>query len=306
MTRFAPYGDVAGYGGASAGSKWSSSVNPTALGWLDIEGKLQTYTSGQYSRVWFKRGTRLDVFAESVLVDLDEWGSFLVAAAQIESNRSEMTSGYDFYLASDQVQLGWAKKFTKDWGLGIALNYSKSVCRNDYGTIPVDQANSDTYTIRLGGTYQITEKLLGGLVLDYGWSEDRTCWYAIPAWGMPEAHERDTTRQFLVRPGVSFEYVKDSFLYLDYQFGTFWNDTGTLNVHRVYTGVEHGLNEWIFARVGTAIDPCASTYAVTCGLGFYPATWFSVDVGYQYDMLPEVVEEFGRSHIFNVSVSFTF
>ena len=177
---------------------------------------------------------------------------------------------------------------------------------------PVVQNGKHKGVIGVGGLLlaripnEIADKLLGGLVLEYGWSRDRTCYKAIPAYGMPESHVDDATRQFLVRPGITWEYMKDGMVYLDYEFGTFWNDTGTLNVHRVYAGVEQGVFEFIFPRVGVTVDPGIGRCSWTTGVGFYPAKWMSVDVAYQYNMFPEITEDFGRSHTFNISVSITF
>jgi len=306
LSRFATYGDVAGVGGASAGSKWSSSLNPASIAWLDIKGKLQTYVTPQYSRLCFDTGIALNVYAESVDMDMDELGTFLVAAAQINSNRNVMRSGYDYYFRLDLLQFQWAKKFTEDWAWGFAFSYAKSITRNRLGNIPIDKGNSDSYTIRMGTLHRLTDKLLGGVVLDYGWSRDRTFYYAIPAFGMPASHVHDKTRQFIVRPGISFEYKKNSFIYFDYQFGTFWNDTGHLNVYRFFAGVEHGLTEWLYARAGTTFDIRTGSCSWTTGIGLYPTSWFSLDVAYQYDMFPELSEDFGRSHLLNVSLSFTF
>jgi len=38
LSRFSSYADVAATGGASAGSKWQSSVNPAATAWQSIPG----------------------------------------------------------------------------------------------------------------------------------------------------------------------------------------------------------------------------------------------------------------------------
>ena len=306
MTRFSTYGDVAGVGGASAGSRWSSSINPAATAWLDVEGPMQMCASGQYAEVSFGCGLEVGVFAESLTVDADKYGTFLVAAGQIKSDQATMKSGFEYYWAGDMLQLQWAKKFSDDWALGFAFSYTKSVVRNKLGTVPIAKSNSDSYVVRAGALRKITDKWLAGIVVDYGWSRDRTCWYAIPAWGIAESHTYDRTRQILVRPGVSWEYMKDGTVYLDYQFGTFWNDTGRLNVHRIYGGIEQGFFEWVYPRVGFTWDPARGSWAYTCGMGFYPTKWLSVDVAYQYDMFPELSEDFGRAHVFNVSVSLTF
>jgi hypothetical protein len=119
-------------------------------------------------------------------------------------------------------------------------------------------------------------------------------------------HATDRTRQVLVRPGISYEYKKGSSIYVDYQFGSFWNDTGTLNVHRALAGIEHGINDWIFLRAGTTYDVRNGRAAWTGGVGFYPTSWFSLDMAYQYDMFPEIAQDFGRAQTLNISMSFTF
>jgi len=301
MTRFATYGDVAGIGGASGGSKWSSSINPASTAWLKDPPR-NLCLSQQYTRLWFGNGTSFDVPAESVTVDAGPLGFFTGAAAQISTNRETMkNNGLDFYFAGDLAQLLWAKRFSKDLGAGFAFTYSKAVSRLSMGGFEVAKANCDSYAIRGGALYQFADRFLTGLVLDYGWSSDRT----VVA-GAPPLKICDSTRQFLVRPGVSYEYMEDGTVYLDYQFGTFSNDMGRMDVHRVLLGVEHGITKWLFLRAGTALDPVIGSSSVTCGIGFYPASWFSLDVGYQYDMFPELREEFGRSHALNVSVGFTF
>ncbi len=299
MSRFATYGDVAAVGGASAGSKWSSSVNPASLTWLDANNTV--CASQQYSRLWFGNGTGMNAPAESVTVNTGKYGSFIVGAAQINTNRRDIGDGLDFEFTGDMDEVGWAKKISDDWAFGGAFSYTKSVTNDRYFGTDYVKGNSDSYVIRGGALHRIVDKWLGGLVLDYGWSSDRTAIYTDP-----EMHLRDSTRQFLVRPGVSFEYMKDCTYYLDYQFGTFWNDTGTMNVHRIYTGVDHALTDWLFLRAGTAIDPGVMNCAWTCGIGFYPTKWLSLDVGYQYDMFPEIHQEFGRSHTLNASLSFSF
>ena len=71
-------------------------------------------------------------------------------------------------------------------------------------------------------------------------------------------------------------------------------------------GVEHGITDWFFLRAGTTIDPAIGANAWTAGIGCYPTKWLSLDIGYQYDMFPELRDEFGRSSALNVSVSITF
>lgn len=301
MTRFATYGDVAGLGGASAGSKWSSSINPASTAWLSDPPRKVTIGQ-QYTHMWLANGTEFCVPAESVTLDLGPLGYVTGAAAQASTSDGHMDNlGLDFKFVGDISQLAWCKRFEGDWAVGWAFTYTKSVSRVRIPGFEISKSNCDSYGIRGGLLKQLTERWLGGIVLDYGWSSDRTTMA-----GAPPLRIYDSTRQFLARPGVSYEYMKDGTVYVDYQFGTFSNDTGRLNVHRVLAGIEHGITEWLFLRAGTTFDPAIGSSAWTCGIGFYPASWFSLDVGYQYDMFPEFRDEFGRSHALNVSVCLTF
>jgi len=298
LSRFATYGDVAAIGGASAGSKWSSSTNPASTCWQeDPPRKLSV--CGQYSLLDFQQGTNFCVTSESVTVDTGIPGFFTGSAAQVVTNRETMSDGTGFYFAGDLDQLLWSKKLSKDWAVGSAFTYTKSVARMYLGSMEVVKSNSDSYGIRGGVLNRVADNLLAGLVIDYGWSSDRTSM-------VPDVRLCDYTRQLLVRPGVSYDYMKNGTVYLDYQFGTFYNDMGRLNVHRICGGVDHGFTDWLFVRAGTTIDPSFGAASWTCGVGFYPASWFSLDVGYQYDMFPEIKSEFGRGQTFTVSIAFTY
>ncbi len=300
ISRFATYGDVAGLGGASAGSKWSSSVNPASTAWIEDPPR-NVVLGAQYTNVWFAHGMQFHVPAETATVNLGKFGYLTGSAAQIDTSRETMmNSGLDFHMAGDLGYLSWAKKFQNDWAAGFTFTYTKSVSRMFMGNFEVAKSNSDSYGIRGGILKQIVPSFLAGLVVDYGWSSDRT------SVAFPPARLEDSTRQLIVHPGISYEYMKNGTIYLDYEFGTFWNDTGRLNVHRILGGVEHGITDWLFLRAGTAIDPGVGAAAWTGGIGIYPTKWLSIDVAYQYDMFPELREEFGRSNTFNVSISITF
>src|ERR1700704_4359064 len=74
LSKFSPYSDVAGVGGASAGSQYQTSVNPAAT---DCH-PAAPYTVGlspQYQAVVFERGPTVHVAFESLTAKLPEWGS---------------------------------------------------------------------------------------------------------------------------------------------------------------------------------------------------------------------------------------
>ena len=76
---------------------------------------------------------------------------------------------------------------------------------------------------------------------------------------------------------------------------------GTMEVHRLFAGIDHRIIDALFVRGGLALDNNGNT-SWTGGLGIYPLKQLSVDVGYQYDMYPEIQSEFGRSQLLTISI----
>jgi len=307
LSRFATYGDVAGLGGASAGSKWASSINPASVAWEPIAGDLRLAFSPQYSNLAFENGSRLDVFAEAFTWDLGEFGVIQPSLAQVRSNAATTRQGLDFRMDMDFAQIQWAKRFGDDWALGANVNFTKSETRYDLGPLDIDVSESDgeTYGFRLGTLHRPAPRLLAGLVFDYAFSPGRTTLFDFMGTGVGDVRVKDTMHQYLLRPGVSYEYAKDSAVYADYQYGAFRDGSGHLEVHRFYTGVDHRVYDGLFLRGGVAMDVRGNT-AWAVGLGIYPTERLSIDVGYQQDMFPELEPEFGRSKTLTISVGITF
>ena len=200
------------------------------------------------------------------------------------------------------MQVQWGKRFNEDFALGGNFNYSSSEVTNKIDTAELADSSSDSYGIRIGTLYRLTEKLLGGLIVDYSQSPSKTTYYDTFGLGIGDIHVRDTTKQFTMRAGPSYEYRKSSTINMDYQYNSFENDTGKLELHRMFVGIDHRLLDTLFVRGGVALDNSGNT-AWTCGLGIYPLKELSIDVGYQYNMFPEIQSEFGRSNLLTISIS---
>jgi len=304
LSRFASYGDVAAVGGASAGSKWSSSINPAAVGWLRIPSRFGADLSPQYSMVCFDNGTKMHVGTASATFDLKEWGSFQPTFAGAHSNVRPARGGLDFEYEMEYYQFQWGRRLGK-LGFGLNFNYSLSELEFELGPWRVSKSRSETYGLRVGTLYEVIDKVLAGLVLDYSESKGRTVMYDFMGFGVGDIKSHDTTRQYGLRPGVSFEYKKDSAILFDYQYARFSNETGRLRAHRFYFGVDHELVKGLYLRGGMNFDARGNT-AFACGLGVYPSDWFTVDVGYQHSMFPELEPEFGRAHTLTISVGLRF
>ena len=212
LTRFATYGDVAGLGGASAGSKWASSINPASVAWEPLAGDLRLAFSPQYSSLAFENGSRLDVCAEAFTWDLGEFGVIQPSLAQVRSNTATTRQGLDFRMDMDYAQVQWAKRFGDDWAFGANLNFAKSETRYDLGALDLDvsESSGETYGFRLGTLHRPAPRLLAGVVFDYAFSPGRTTLFDFMGTGVGDVRVKDTTHQYVLRPGVSYEYAKDS------------------------------------------------------------------------------------------------
>jgi len=273
-----------------------------------MAGTYRVSLNPQYSAIMFREGTVLHVISESVTKEFDNFGILQFSLAQIRSNEHDtlqetFSSKTKFSDKMDYAQLQWGKKFSDDFAIGANFNYSYSEITSKIDELKLYDSSSNSYGIRLGTLYRLAPNLLGGLVADYSWSPSNTTIYYdtfIPGAGYTLT--KDTTEQFTLRGGPSYEYRKDSTINLDYQYGTFRNDTGTLEVHRVFAGVDHRIVDALFVRAGIALDNHGNTSG-TCGLGIYPLKTVSIDIGYQYNMFPEVQPDFGRAHTLTISLS---
>ena len=305
LGRFSPYADVAGVGNASAASRWASSAIPAAGGWLDWPAGRSVAMTPQYSTIGFRQGPRLHVASEAATVDLGKWGRLQPAFAQVWADEGKTRQDLDFDFNLSRYQMNWGKKINDDWALGAGFQFSRSQAFYDMGPIDISKSSSDAYGFTLGTLNRICGPLLGGAVVQYSFSRDRTTMFGIPQFDIPETQSSDTTHELTFRPGLSYEYAKDSMVLLDYQFGTYFNHEGSIRVHRFFTGVDHRIFDWLFIRGGLAMDTRAHT-GLTCGVGIYPCDAFTIDIGYQEDMFPEVRHEFGRSRTFTISLGITF
>jgi hypothetical protein len=304
LSRFSSYADVAATGGASAGSKWQSSVNPASTAWQNLPGSYHLSLNPQYSQIIFQEGTVLHVTSESVTKEFETFGTFQVSLAQVRSNDRAIRAplpDYKFSYDMNYMQAQWGKRFSDDFALGGNFNYSSSNVINKIDTVKLADSSSASYGFRAGSLYRITKSLLGGIVIDYSQSPSKTTVYDIFGAGTGDVQISDRTTQFTLRAGPSYEYRKDSTVTLDYQYGSFKNDMGTMEVHRIFAGIDHRIIDALFIRGGFALDN-EGNKSWTGGLGIYPFKQLSIDVGYQYNMFPEIQPEFGRSQLLTISL----
>jgi len=304
LTRFSTYADVAGVGGSSAGSKWLSSVNPASTGWLADPNRTRKSLSAQYSGLCFSEGTKIHVSSGAGTLETPDAGAFQPAFALARSNRETTRDGLGFLYELEHYQFQYGKRFGKG-ALGAAAIFSRAEAQFDLMRRDLASSVTETYGLRLGGLLEVREKLLTGLVFDYAVARSRSTSYDVFGLGIGDMRERDTSHQFVLRPGLTYEYLEDSAVLFDYQFGAFCDGTGRLFVHRFSAGVDHRVVEGLFVRAGATFD-ARGEIAWTTGVGIYPNDWLTIDIAYQDRMFPELAREFGASRTVTVSVSLAF
>jgi hypothetical protein len=305
ISRFSRYPDVAGMGGASAGSRWSSSVNPASTGWSPPVGENGWGLSLQGSGVLLEEGTRLWLFSESVAVDAGNLGVFQPALLQLRSNRATTRQDLDFEWDGLYAELQWGLKISDSTALGLNLNFLTSEMDFDMGSVRIARSSGETYAARAGVLWEQSPNLYLGAAIDYGVNPSKSKTYDFMGLGIGTTIERDTLHQFLFHPGLSWLVTEDLTITFDYQFGLFHDDTGTLRVHRFYAGFDQTLTEGVYLRAGLVADT-EGNLSPSAGLGIAPSESVLIDLSWQRNLFPEIEEEFGDSNVLSLSLTLLF
>ncbi len=304
LSGFSPYADVAAKGGSSAASKFGSSANPATMAWV-FPADYNYGLSVQYSNVAFDEGTQLHFLSEAVTFNAHDFGVIRFSFGQVTSNdRTIRDSLLTFTYDLQAGRVDWAKRWG-DVALGASFTYTSSDTSFRTSKIVFADAERRTSIARLGAQWQPAGHWLVGVIGDYGYGPTTTNFQTPTAFGLVSSDARDISRQVVVRPGVAYEWKENALIHLDYQYGRFWNGTGTLEVNRFTAGADLPLARFLFVRGGVAVD-ARGDFGWTAGFGFYPRKGVTFDFAYQNDVFPELQREFGHSRTLNASVSFQF
>jgi len=304
LSSFSAYADVAGKGGASVAGRFGSSANPAAMAW-SFPNQFHLIASAQFSSIAFENGTRLKFFSEALTFDAGQVGAFRFSFGKVTSNDREVRTfpvdlGYDL----NSGRIDWAKRLGSV-SIGVSVSHSES--ETTFHTRQLIFSDSDRQTTigRLGVLWQPAPKWLIGAIGEFGHGPTRTTQRMPTLAGVFSSDARDITRQVVLRAGVSYEWMTYALLQLDYQHGTFWNDTGSLDVDRFSVGADLPLAKFLFVRAGSVGD-VRGNFGWTAGVGLYPRPGLTLDFAYQNDAFPELQRELGHSRTLNASVSVQF
>jgi hypothetical protein len=312
---FVRFTEVSAAGGQTAANRWSPAINPASLAWTPLPFKWGVVLAPYYSEVDLDNGTRLHLTGESLTWDTRRWGVVQPTLSQIRANHEATRQGLGFDYSVDVSQVQWGKRFD-DWAVGVALNYTRAAVAFDLptplGKLRVSDTDATSYRVRLGALHAPAAKWLAGLVLEYGAAPYRGTAIAMGPFGPiigpngpMTVKLRGTQQQFILRPGVSYEYAPMSTAYLDYQLGHYWSERGTLNHHLFTAGVDHRLLKPLFVRAAVSAD-ARGNVAASAGLGVFFSRWSSFDVAYHRYPLPELEPEFGRAGVLQFAFNVRF
>ncbi len=304
LTRFAGYADVAAVANTSAGSKWATSVNPASTGFLLASSQWKLGLTPQFSAIAFDEGSRIYIASEALTWESPRSGTFLAAAAQVWSNEASIALGPEFDFEADVTQLQWGIRVSPDIAIGLNLNYTDSAVNFAQSGLDLAHTDSEGIDFRAGVLYQLNPKLRTGIVADYGASLNDNRQLVFAGSAFQQVSGESTTEQFILRPGLSYEYAPDSTIFADYQMVLISDtDAGHADFHRFSAGVDHQLFRGIFIRAGSLVDTTGH-FSWSCGAAVSPAKWMSIDLAYQHDFFPELSPELGHSQTLTISMSF--
>ncbi len=295
---FLRFTEVSTMGGETVANRMSSAINPASTAWLKLPGDMGIVLAPYYSPIIFDNGTNMHVIGESATVTVGSFGVIQPTFSQIRTNDATMRNGRTFDYTVDSFQVQWGKRFGQ-WAAGATFNFAEAeIIQKAAGGFKA-KGEAESYRWRFGGLFEPAEKWLIGAIVEYGFQpyRSKTIVPLPPQFLLPPMviRDRGVQHQFVFRPGVSYEYADMSSVFLDYQLGYYRNPEDNLHCHHFTAGIDHRLLKWLFVRANVGIDVRGNA-SVGGGVSIFPARWCSLDIGYKYDALPELRQEFGRSH----------
>jgi hypothetical protein len=301
---FVRFMQVSAMGGETAANRWSSAINPAAADWTPLPSEVGVVVAPYYSHVRFAEGINLNIFGEPLQWETRVVGTLQPSVAQVRSNDGEDDNDLSFDYETDNYQLVWAKRF-EDFALGMNVSHARTELKRETMGIRVQDTSTSTYRYRAGALYEVVPDLLAGLVFEYGLNDSDTDVVQPTPLGLFQAKVRDTQRQRILRGALSYEYEQYCTVSLDYQWARYSARDRRLVTRRVTAGVQHRVLEFLFLRLGGGMDSRGNATG-SFGLSAHFSTWGTLEAGYHYNPLAEMRSDFGRSHIFQVVLSFRF
>lgn len=310
--RLTAFTDVTARGGASAAHPLGSSVNPASEDFLRDPPYGFKYL-GTLSSNTVITGSGAEISGESTTGHLRLPGAGTVYGSYIRTDmlRGDSKQGDDYGLGNNEFVLGYARKLRPDFSIGGEIHAVDSYLsvRSPETVGLVDRStDSQGFNGVIGALYMPTPQWSFGLLGGMGWTgADTRLSIVDPRVGPMPLHlsDEDTITSSDVRGGVGYRPVEQWGFYADWQYRNLQSDLGKIDVGRMYLGAEYLPIPAIALRAGTSIDTVGKSN-LAGGVGFYGFDPVIIEFGYAYNNFPEVEQEFGRAHVFSLSLVYKF
>lgn len=301
---FERFTEVSAFGGETVANRWTPTSNPASADWTPPEHRLGGAAAGFLSTITFDAPTTLRVYGAAGAWHTNGAGTGNLILSQVRSNDKADLQGLTFDYATDVLHAQWAKRWDRV-GAGFSFNYADSQVTQTTGGLTVRHSTAKTYRLRGGMLAEPVCGLVVGAIAEYAWSPFKYDALVPTPGGLVPLSGDDTQEQIIARVGASYEYRPYSVVYADYQYATFENDRDELTTHRFSGGIQHNAFRFLFLRAGITADDRGNV-GYLAGVGAALGPDVVLDLGYQYDTLPELTPSFGVSETIQLTLSIRF
>jgi len=313
LERVSTFSDTIGRS-ASVAHPLGSSVNPASYDFLreppyDFKA-VQTFTSNYAT---FGTDTTVTGFSTNSACRLPTAGTLSGLYIRTDSHDGESRQGDQFLLESNEFVLGYSRRLREDLSVGCSVKLTDSLLDIDdtfLGFPRETDTSSFGVDFKLGLLKALHDDWTLGLMAGVGRTRsdiDGTVLLPPPPFGPGTVaiDEKDTTDSVNLRGGIGWRPSDGLGLYADWQYLQLDSDFGSVDVGRMFLGMEALASRSLALRLGGSVDTEQNTTA-SAGLGFYGIKGVPVEIAYSYNAFPEVNQEFGRSHLLSVSIAILF
>lgn len=299
---------------ASVAYPLGSSVNPAAYDFLREPpydfGALTTLTT---NLVTFRTGTTVTGFSTNSAYRVPAAGTVYGSYIRTDSHEGDSRQGDEYDLASDELTLGYSHRLRRGLAVGGSVKLLDASLDVDdtYLAFPRStESASDGLELKGGVLSALGERWLVGLSGSVGWRwtdiEGRVFLPPPPFGpGTVPIDEDVTSRTVDLRAGAGCRVSRALDVYLDYQYLHLYGGGDSVDVGRLLTGIEARPADAWFVRLGGSVDT-EHEETISAGLGYHGIENLPIEMAYIYNAFPEVNREFGRNHLFSLSVVLIF
>jgi len=299
---------------ASVAYPLGSSVNPAGYDFLR-EPPFDFDTVGTFTTNYVRLGTGSTVtgFATTAAHRLPKAGTISATYVRTDSHGGVSRQGDGYVLGSDELTVGYSRRLREGLAIGGSVKLLHSFLDIEdafMGSPRETDTDSEGITFNAGVMAALSERWLAGVCGGIGWTNsdaDGRLKFPNPPFGPGTVpfSEHDSTRNINVRAGLGYRATDQLGIYADWQYLHLDGGMGSLDIGRMYAGLEATPSPVWTLRLGGSLDT-EHEGTVSAGVGFQGIEGVPIQLAYVYNAFPEVNQEFGRNHLLSLSAVLVF